>query len=472
MELRSYQEKIIYEIKKNLLAHKKVCIQSPCGSGKSVVIGKIINDATKKGNRVLFLVHRKELTEQIYNTLLNFNIDFNLVDIMMVQTACRRLEKIQEPTIIITDENHHCLAKSYTKIYDYFKNAFLIGFTATPIRLNGEGLGNVYNYLIKGEKISWLIDNNYLSPYKLYSVKLADTNKLHIKAGEYKKDEVNKLMEGNIIYGKTIENYIKLASGKKTIVYCASIESSISTAKAFNDNNIPSKHLDGSTPKNERNNVIKEFRENKIQILCNVDLFGEGFDVPDCECVILLRPTKSLSLYIQQSMRSMRYKENKEAIIIDHVGNCFEHNLPDFDHDWTLEGKKKKENEIKIKECPHCFAVIKPNIKICPYCGHSFQAEINIRKEQKIKDIELEQITKKQIFLKKPFNYINKLNTLSDIIDFVEIKKYKPGVILFQLEKRDNIIVSQSDLKRFEKIAGFKRGWWTHHKNLITTMEV
>lgn len=243
---------------------------------KSIIIGKIINDATKKGNRVLFLVHRKELTEQIYNTLLKFNINFNLVDIMMVQTACRRLEKIHNPSIIITDENHHCLAKSYTKIYDYFKNAFLIGFTATPIRLNGEGLGNVYNYLIEGKKISWLIENKYLAPYKLYSVKIADTSKLHIKAGEFKKDEINDLMEKKIIYGETIKNYLKLALGKKTIVYCASIESSIQTAAAFNENNIPAKHLDGTTPKKEREQAIKEFRENKIQILSNVDLFGEG----------------------------------------------------------------------------------------------------------------------------------------------------------------------------------------------------
>lgn len=195
------------------------------------------------------------------------------------------------------------------------------------------------------------------------------------------------------------------------------------------------------------------------------------FDVPDCECVILLRPTKSLSLYIQQSMRSMRYKENKEAVIIDHVGNCFEHGLPDFDHAWTLKGKIKKENEIKIRECSKCFAVIKPNIKICPYCGHSFQAEINKRKEQEIKDIELAEITKKEIFLKKPFNYINKLNTLKDIIDFVEIKKYKPGVIFHQLESRENIKITENDLKRWQEIAGYKRGWWVHHRNLINTME-
>lgn len=276
MELREYQINIITEIKRNLLKHKNICIQAPCGSGKSVILSKIIKDTTEKGNRVLFLVHRKELIEQIYNTLKVFKVDFKLIDLLMVQTAVRRLKKIKTPSIIITDENHHCLAKSYTKIYEHFNTAFLLGFTATPIRLNGEGLGNIYNYLVLGPKITWLIENKFLSPYKLYSIKLADTNNLHVKGGEYNKKETNILMENNTIYGETIKNYIKLANGKKTIVYCSSIESSIETAKQFNDNNIVAKHLDGSTPKKERENAIKLFRKNEIQILCNVDLFGEG----------------------------------------------------------------------------------------------------------------------------------------------------------------------------------------------------
>lgn len=194
------------------------------------------------------------------------------------------------------------------------------------------------------------------------------------------------------------------------------------------------------------------------------------FDVPDCECVILLRPTKSLSLYIQQSMRSMRYKENKLAIIIDHVGNCFEHGLPDDNFDWTLKGKNKKENEIKIKECPACFVVVNPGIKICPNCGLEFPKIIE-RKKKSIQDIELDEITRKDILLSKPFSYINKLTTLKEIIDFVELKKYKPGVIFHQLQDRENIEVTENDLKRWQEIAGYKRGWWTHHKNLVTKSE-
>jgi superfamily II DNA or RNA helicase len=467
MELRNYQISIINEIKRNLLEYKKICIQAPCGSGKSVILAKIINDTTVKNNRVLFLVHRKELIEQIKNTLDQFNVNFDLVDLYMVQTACRRLEKMKRPAVIITDENHHCLAASYVKVYEYFNDAFLLGFTATPIRLNGEGLEEIYNYMVKGPEIKWLIENNYLAPYKMYSVKLANTSDLHIRAGEYKKDEMTNLMEQKKIYGETITNYLKLAAGKKTIVYCASVKSSINTANQFNENNIPAKHLDGNTPKNERAEAIQDFRDGKITVLTNVDLFGEGFDVPDCECVILLRPTMSLSLYIQQSMRSMRYKEAKTAIIIDHVGNCFKHGLPDDDREWTLKGKLKKEkNQVGIRECPACFRVVDSGIKICPYCGHVFNQNKEKTKAVTI-DIDLEEINKKDILRGKRFSYIHELKTLREIIDFVEIKNYKVGLIYHQIKERNDIKITEDDLKRFQKLAGYKRGWWTHQKHLI-----
>ena len=469
MELRNYQISIINEIKRNLKEKRKICVQSACGSGKSVLICKIVNDTTAKGNRVLFLVHRKELIDQIKNTLDKFDVNFDLVDLYMVQTACRRLKKMERPAVIITDENHHCLAASYVKVYKYFENAYLLGFTATPIRLNGEGLEEIYNYMVLGPKINWLIDNNYLAPYKMYSVKLADTSDLHIRAGEFKKDEVTSLMEQKKIYGETIKNYLKLAAGKKTIIYCASVKSSINTANEFNSNNISAKHLDGTTPKNERAEAIQDFRDGKITVLTNVDLFGEGFDVPDCECVILLRPTMSLSLYIQQSMRSMRYKEAKTAIIIDHVKNCFKHGLPDEDRNWTLQGKPKKEkNQIGIRECPACFRVVESGITICPYCGHVFNQNKEKAKAVTV-DIELEEINKKDILKGKRFSYIKELKTLREIIDFVEVKKYKPGVIFHQLQERTDIKITLDDLKRFQKFAGYKRGWWTHHAHLINS---
>jgi|WetSurMetagenome_2_1015567.scaffolds.fasta_scaffold13108_5 superfamily II DNA or RNA helicase len=464
IELRPYQNNIIKEIKKNL-KYISICIQSACGSGKSIIEGMIAANATMKKNRVLFLVHRKELCNQIEQTFKMCNVDFHYCNISMVQTVTRNLDKEPPPIIIMTDENHHCLAASYTRIYDTFPDAIKLGFTATPIRLGGKGLGTIYNILIKGPEIDWLIENNFLAPFKLFSKKLVDISELHTQNGDYKQNEVHELMEKNIIYGETIKNYTELANGKKTIVYCSSIASSIATVEEFNNNGFKAIHLDGTTPKKEREKCVEDFRNNKIQILSNVDLFGEGFDVPDCECVILLRPTKSLSLYIQQSMRSMRYKEGKEAIIIDHVGNCFEHGLPNYEHPWSLEDwpkRKKGEKEVKIKECKQCFAIVSVNTKICPNCGYVFEVKEK-EKDVEVKDIILEEVTQENILRNKPYYYYENIRTLKELILFSKAKGYKTGWLYHKIEERKDLLeMTFEDFKTIQKENGYKFQWVIH----------
>lgn len=447
MKLRQYQIDLVNSIKMELRrGSKSICAVAPCGSGKSVIQGIISKSANDKGNRVLFIVHRKELLNQIHQTFDRCGVNFTLTTLGMVQTLVRNLDDIVEPSIIITDETHHSLAKSYTDIYDKFPRAIRIGFTATPTRLKEGGLGRIYSSMVNTVSTKWLIENKFLSPYKLFSVKLADTTNLHVKRGEFDTKEVEELMDNKFIYGETYKMWNKLAKNKKTIIYCSSIETSKNTIKKFGD---IARHLDGKTPKLEREKVVQDFRDGKITVLSNVDLFGEGFDVPDCECVILLRPTKSLSLFIQQSMRSMRYKENKEAIIIDHVGNCFEHGLPDDDNEWELEEKKKnKESEIKIKECPNCCAVhnksICPNCEldlnkwcevceeygfkddeVCFKCGGEFKTKL--KKDKKVLDVELVEIKSNMLFKTIPYNRYKKCKSHQELKAFGKLKGYKSG---------------------------------------------
>jgi superfamily II DNA or RNA helicase len=347
----------------------------------------------------------------------------------MVQTVSRRLNNIPEPDVIITDECHHSCAMTYRKIYDKFPNAVRLGFTATPIRLNRGGLGEIYEDLITSVSTKWLIENNYLAPYKYYSVKLADTSGLHIKAGDYKSDEVAELMQNKEIYGHTVEQWERLAKGKKTIVYCASVEASKMTANEFSSAGYISYSLDGNSPKNERQNVMERFRSGEIKILCNAELFGEGLDVPDCECVVLLRPTQSLSLFIQQSMRSMRYQPNKTAIIIDHVGNCYLHGLPDDDREWSLESKKKQENTVKIRECVNCFAVYPPILKKCPYCN--FEAVKEIRtSEREVVEVDLVELKRIEDIKSTPYNEL-KLTTWEQVVEVQKARGYKFSWALF-----------------------------------------
>ncbi len=427
IELRDYQNKLVNDARSAIQRGRKaVCCVLGCGGGKSIIQGTIAQLTTKRKNRVLFLVHRKELCQQIEGTFKLCGVDFKLCSVMMVQTACRRLHKMPRPDLIIVDEAHHILSASYIKILEYYKGVPMLGFTATPSRMNEGGLGAVFEELILSVSTEWLIENHYLAPYRYYSVQLADASKLHTKCGDYDRAELEELMNKSAIFGGAVENWLKLANGKKTIVYCSSIETSKNTVKAFQDAGIAAAHLDGTTPKAERESVVNDFRTGKIKVLSNVDLFGEGFDVPDCEAVVLLRPTKSLTLHIQQSMRSMRYdpkNPEKVAIILDHVGNYTRHGLPDDEREWSLEAKtkkSKKKDEKPIKQCPVCFSVVDSSAKICPYCMHVFKPEPRAERKT-IEGYTLEEITK------MPYADYIKFETWEGLEEFRKLKKYKMG---------------------------------------------
>lgn len=423
LKLRAYQQELVDKIKCSLRdGNKSVVSVLGCGGGKSIIQADISRAATNKKNRVLFLVHRKELCQQIYDTFKNYGVDMDLCDVAMVQTTRRRISKLPDYDLIITDEAHHSTAKSYVSIYNNFPSVVRLGFTATPIRLNKGGLGDVYEDLVVSVSTQWLIENHYLAPYKYYSVKLADTSKLQTVAGEYKQDEVAALMQDKEIYGDTVKQWEQFAKNKKTIVYCASVEASIRTAEHFVESGYSAVSIDGNTPKNQREKMINDFREGKITVLCNCELFGEGLDVPDCECVVLLRPTKSLTLFIQQSMRSMRYMPNKTAIIIDHVGNCYLHGLPDDEREWSLAPKHKQENIVKIRECKNCFAVYPPTLNRCPYCNAEATHEIR-KTERKMIEVDLVEM-KRQDKIKATKLIDADLKTWDEIREFQKLHKY------------------------------------------------
>lgn len=418
--------------------YKAPCVVAPCGSGKSVIIAEIARMTTLKGNRVLFLVHRKELIDQIKSTFIKNGVDIRYVEFGMVMTVVRRLEKTVKPQLIIVDENHHSLAKSYRKIFDYFSDVPLLGFTATPIRLNGSGLGDVNDILIEEVNAKWLIENNYLSPYKYYAPKLIDTEKLKLNSlKEFSSTSINQSMEEKTIYGDAIKHYKQLANGTQAIAYCHSVESSKQLAFEFNTQNVKAAHIDGTTPKNERDEIIKKFRDKEINVLTNVDIIGEGFDVPDCSTVIMLRPTQSLSLFIQQSMRGMRYRPNKQSIIIDHVDNVRRHGLPDAERQWSLKGmiKKESESEIKVKECMNCFTVFMANEKECPNCGHV--PEVEERKEYEVEeDAELEEVNENDFEVTLDFREPEDCKNMSELYELAKNRNYKPGWAYFQGKAR------------------------------------
>lgn len=421
--------------------NRGVLIQSPPGSGKSVVIADVIKKTTDKGGHVLFLVHRTELTDQIRNSLITHEVEMSKVSVMTVGKAKNRLSRMNYPAIIVTDETHHSRAKTYQDIYNYFSKAFRLGFTATPWRMNGKGFTDIYDTAVYGKQVQYLIDNHKLADYDYYSVNLADEKSLKKSStGDYTKQSIDDAID-KAIYGDVVKHYKDIADGRKSILYAHSVEASRTIAEEFIDSGVSAVHADAKTPKRERDRIMRDFREGKIKVLCNVDLISEGFDVPDCSCVIQMRPTASLVLYMQQSMRSMRYQPNKRAIIIDHVGNYLKHGMPRQDRDWQehfkgtskQKRKNKTDDAIPIKECLTCFAVVEGNHSICPHCGAGFAVQEN---ELETVDATLTRIDESFTVDYTLTNYavkdLSELQSLEDYYLYAKSKNFKESWIKFQ----------------------------------------
>ena len=429
MELRDYQQDLITGVH-NAWAegYKRPCIVLPCGGGKSIITADMAKRTTARGKNVLFLVHRQELCGQIENTFTTYGVNMDYCHIGMVQTVTRRLDKIQRPALIITDENHHCLANSYKRIYEHF-NTYCVGVTATPVRLNGGGLGDINDKLIIGISAKELIRRKCLAPYDYYAPPVADLSGIKSRGGDYAAEDIEAALDKPHIYGDVIKNYKQLADGVKAVCYCATVKHSRDMAEAFRAAGIPAEHIDGNTPKTQRADIIRGFREGSIKILCNVDLISEGFDVPDCGASILLRPTKSLTLYIQQAMRCMRYQPGKKAIIIDHVGNVHRHGLPDSDREWTLDPKppSKKKNTVSVRQCTECFYTHAP-APVCPNCGHVYEVKQQATPKE-IREAKLQQIV-------SAYTAPAECKTIQELYAYAKMKGFKPGWAYHQCVQR------------------------------------
>jgi superfamily II DNA or RNA helicase len=258
-------------------------------------------------------------------------------------------------------------------VQDHFKAAFHVGLTATPKRLDGKGLKGHFDFIVLGPKIRWLIEQGYLSDYVAYCRPVPDLSKVATRMGDYAIDELaDEMMKARIV-GDAVEHYQRLCPGKRAVVFCVNVQHSEVMAQAFRDAGITAASLDGTTELWRRKETVDKFRTGEINVLCNCNLFSEGFDLPAMEAAILLRPTQSLTMYLQQVGRAMRpYPGKERAIILDHAGNVLKHGAPCMEREWTLEPKKKAVQEIHLKVCPQCFAANPIAARTCSECGYVF----------------------------------------------------------------------------------------------------
>ena len=385
--LRDYQQDMYDRIRQELRIHQGVCAVLPCRSGKSYIMKEIVEKACLKGSKVLILAHRRLLLSQHSKIIQNARLE-------SVFTEVNHLGEHGNPDLIIIDEAHISAAASYQKVCEYYKCKRIL-FTATAKRLDNKPL-NLCDVIINGVSADELINRGLIAPYDLYAPKLnIDLSKVSMSGADFNNEELGEAMCDKKIYGDIIKYYRELADGKQALAYCTNIRHAREVCKLFQDNGYAAAEMDSETPEKYREMLIQKFKTGEIQILCNCNLISEGITLPECECCLLLRPTQSETLYIQQSCRCLTPMLNKRAIIIDYVGNCYAHGLPTEKREYTLKPSKirnaTREPDVLVRECEKCFRVYKGTDRICPYCGHD-NGKTRKQIEQE-KQAELEKIT-------------------------------------------------------------------------------
>ena len=437
MKLREYQVNMTNETRNHFLSGIRCVLnQSPTGSGKTLLTASMLKTAMERGIPSIFICHRRELIKQthiafnelnVYHGIIGAGFHFSprpMVQIASIQTLKNKLHMIRKPGLVVFDECHHLSAKSWTKVYDAFPEAYIIGLTATPQRLDGSGLGKYFPVMVHGPSVQSLIDQGYLSKYKIYAPANVDISKVHTRMGDFVTSELSAAIDKPTITGDAIKEYQKYANGKRAIVRGVSIEHSKHIAKQFCEAGIPAQHVDGTTPDNIRDIAMESFRRGDTLVLSNVDLFSEGLDVPAVECVIDLRPTKSLILWLQFCGRALRPHPGKEhAIIIDHASNAARHGFPCDDRTWDLEGREKKpkeDNGPMIRLCPKCFGANQNWRKVCQYCATAFivQSREVDKKDGELAEIDIIKMRRER--MKKQ----GQCRTLADLIEFGKEQGY------------------------------------------------
>ena len=393
MPLRPYQLQAVADLRWSLgQGRRSSLLVMPTGAGKTVVFTEIARSATIKSKSTLILVHRRELIKQASAKLTAAGVEHGIiaarfrpsdhkVQVASVQTLVRRLTTTDfNPDLIIIDEAHHAVAGSWDKITAQFNHARKIGVTATPSRLDGRGLGSHFETLVLGPSVEQLVNGGFLSPHKVFAPPmLADLSQVKTRAGDYANDQLSQAMDRPTITGSAVDHYRRLADGLPAIAFCCSVKHASSVCESFKAAGYRAKLVTGNMPMDERDEAISGLADGRTQVLCSVDVVSEGTDVPAVSAAILLRPTQSESLYLQQVGRILRPQDGKIAVVLDHVGSTVKHGFVDDCRDWSLDSKPKRQRKDEpapsVRQCPECFAAFRPQ-PACPCCGFVFKTKV------------------------------------------------------------------------------------------------
>lgn len=413
--------------------YESVMFQSPTGSGKTYLFCYFAREAANAGLRICILVHRRELLRQASRSLKRFSVYHGiispehprtdaLVQVASKDTLRRRADR--EFDFVIVDEAHHATANTYQSIMTAADR--VLGVSATPARLTGRGLGTVFQHMILGPTIKELTPR-FLSPYQLFAPPCQlDLKGMKSLGGDFKRDEMTEAMNRRTVTGDAVEHYKRYLNGSPAIAFCCSVEHAYAVAEMFQEAGFRAAGVDGTLDQDTRDDRISALGDGRLNVLTSCDLISEGLDIPVVSGAILLRPTKSLNIYLQQVGRVLRAAPGKErAIILDHVGNVWRHGLPDAERQWSLtEGVTKtdtKEVAEKIRQCPECFFA-HDYAPACPVCGHVYKVK-PVKPPSYVEGV----LSKVTITDEEYADVIKKAHTLADFQAIARHKGYKPG---------------------------------------------
>lgn len=408
IKLRPYQVAAVEDLRSSFRdGHRRLLLQAGTGSGKTIIAAEIIKNAVAKGKYILFLAHRRELIDQCSDKLHRFGVDHGVimagrerdmaqnVQVASVQTVWHRAvksNKIPLPPVdlMILDECHRSLSKTYLHLIDHYigrpselpglgteTGSTLLGMTATPVRGDGRGLGEVYEDMVMCPPIEELTKQGFLVPISYFAPSAPDLAGVRVRAGDYVEEELSHRMDKPPLIGSIVENWGRLAAGRPTIVFATGVKHSIHIQEEFEKAGVVAAHMDGNTPDDERTRILMGLWDGDIQVVTNCMVLTEGWDCPPVSCCILARPTKSVGLYLQMAGRTLRPWENKaDCVLIDHAGAVYDHGFVDEEQPWDLDSTSKIQERLQERKkkdprpvtCPECKAQF-VSLAECPECG-------------------------------------------------------------------------------------------------------
>lgn len=508
MILHGFQERFLGDIRTALRGGaRSVLAVAPTGSGKTVVMCHIARGIYEAGQSLLIVVHRDELVDQTSRRLASLGVphgrlnadtdtrDGNRVVIATIQTAVRR--DLQRPDWLIYDECHLSKAKSWVTLRAQFEQARLLGFSATPCRLDGEGFDDMYSELVLGPSTRELIDWGYLVPYRALCFEAPDLSGVGKNAdGDYREAELAAVMNTSGLTGDIVEHWQQHASDRLTLIFAVNVAHAHALADRFRQAGVASEAIDGRLGYQERKAVLARFGS-ETRVLASVMLFTEGWDRPDIFAIVLARPTMSLRLHLQMIGRGLRTAPDKrDCLILDHAGNLNKHGLPDADRAWKLEPEKKGEApdtrdsgglddpegfRLTVRECPKCRQRVPSCCVQCPECG-AFLGDIKERGGS------LREFSGK--YPESAYGSSGGDPAIQFLIDWARRKGYKPGYVYYGRKRlasartlymetfgcapnrywsAEHLEYDISRLaKRRSKLSGSPRGSLQNHRNLTT----